>query len=133
VHELLASAENVFGVGNGLIDRRSGIDSRSESERKAVGERRSGIERRSRLPTIGEMPSNEQLAVFARRLKRAMRDEKGRSFFGVASGEDHFTFFSEVIRVIEWIEHTVGSETDAKISCGWTAFYLQPRWLGSGD
>jgi hypothetical protein len=107
-----------LGWAMGMIERRSGIDSRSESEQRAIGERRSGIERRLRLPTTGEMPSKEQLAVFARRLKRAMRDEKGRSFFGVASGEDHFTFFSEVIRVIEWIEHTVGPETDAKTSCG---------------
>jgi hypothetical protein len=53
------------------------------------------------------MPSNEQLALFARRLKRAMRDEKGRGFFGVASGEDHFIFYAEVTRVIDWIDHTV--------------------------
>jgi len=94
----------------GLIERRSGVDSRSESEREAVGERRSGIERRSRPLSTGLMPTNEQLALFARRLKRAIRDEKGRSFFGVASGEDHFTFYPDVIRLIEWIEHTAGSE-----------------------
>jgi hypothetical protein len=56
------------------------------------------------------MPSNEQLVLFARRLKRAMRDEKGRGFFGVASGEDHFTFYSDVVRLIDWIEQTAGSE-----------------------
>ena len=60
------------------------------------------------------MPSNEQLALFARRLKRAMRDEKGRGFFGVASGEDHFTFYEEVVRLIDWIEHTAGSEVEPR-------------------
>jgi hypothetical protein len=92
-----------------LIERRSGIDTRSENEKQAIGERRSGIDRRSRLPSTGLMPSNEQLALFARRLRRAMRDEKGRNFFGVASGEDHFTFYSEVIRLLDWIEHVAGS------------------------
>ena len=86
----------------GPIERRSGIDSRSESEKQIAGERRSGIERRSRLASTGLMPSNEQLVLFGRRLRRAMRDEKGRGFFGVASGEDHFTFYSEVVRLIDW-------------------------------
>jgi hypothetical protein len=95
-----------------LIERRSGVDSRPENEREAVGERRSGIERRSRPPSAGLIPTNEQLALFARRLKRAMRDEKGRNFFGVASGEDHFTFYPDVIRLIDWIEHTAGSKED---------------------
>jgi hypothetical protein len=96
------------------IERRSGIDSRSKDERQAVGERRSGIDRRSALPSTGLMPSKDQLALFARRLKRAMRDEKGRHFFGVASGEDHFTFYSEVVRLIDWIEHTVSSEGEGE-------------------
>jgi hypothetical protein len=95
-----------------MIEGRSGIGSRSESERQIDGERRSGIERRSRLASKGEMPSNEQLALFARRLKRAMRDEKGRAFFGVASGEDQFTFYPEVVRLIDWIEHTAASEAE---------------------
>ncbi len=56
------------------------------------------------------MPTNDQLVLFARRLKRAMRDEKGRNFFGVASGEDHFTFYADVIRLIDWIEHTASLE-----------------------
>jgi hypothetical protein len=94
------------------IERRSGIDSRSESEKQISGERRSDTERRSRLASTGLMPSNEQLVLFARRLKRAIRDEKGRSFFGVASGEDHFTYYSDVVRLIDWIEHTAGSEAD---------------------
>ena len=94
------------------IERRSGIDSRSESEKQISGERRSGTERKFHSPSTGLMPSNEQLALFARRLKRAMRDEKGRGFFGVASGEDHFTYYSDVVRLIDWIEHTAGSEAD---------------------
>src|ERR1700675_191384 len=92
------------------IERRSGIDSRSESEKQISGERRSDTDRRSRLASTGLMPSNEQMVLFVRRLKRAMRDETGRSFFGVASGEDHFTYYSEVVRLIDWIEHTAGSE-----------------------
>lgn len=33
-----------------------------------------------------------------------MRDEKGRAHFGVANGEQDFSVFSDVIRVVEWIE-----------------------------
>ena len=33
-----------------------------------------------------------------------MRDEKGRTYFGVASAEQEFSFFSDVVRVVEWIE-----------------------------
>ena len=33
-----------------------------------------------------------------------MRDEKGRTFFGVANAEQEFSFFSDVVRVVEWIE-----------------------------
>jgi hypothetical protein len=96
-----------------LIERRSGTDSRAESEKQMAGERRAGIDRRTRAAPTGLMPTNEQLALFARRLKRAMRDEKGRGFFGVASGEDHFTFYSEVVRLIDWIEHTVDLDAGA--------------------
>jgi len=96
----------------GLIERRSGTDTRSDSEKQNTGERRSGVERRSRVASTGQMPSNEQLVLFARRLKRAMRDEKGRGFFGVASGEDHFTFYSDVVRLIDWIERTAGTEIE---------------------
>jgi hypothetical protein len=77
----------------GSIERRSEIDSRSESEKQIAGERRPDIERRSRLASKGVMPSNEQLALFARRLKRAMRDEKGRPFLALhlAKTSSHFT------------------------------------------
>lgn len=33
-----------------------------------------------------------------------MRDEKGRSFFGMTNGENDFVLFPEVVRVVEWIE-----------------------------
>ncbi|KGT75003.1 hypothetical protein MA20_37320 [Bradyrhizobium japonicum] len=50
------------------------------------------------------MPSNEQLALFARRLRRAMRDDKSRCHFGLANGEQDFSFYPDVIRIVEWIE-----------------------------
>lgn len=94
-------------------ERRSGIDSRSEEERLRLGERRSGVDRRSEPRT--DMPSNEQLALFARRLRRAMRDEKGRSFFGMANGENDFALHPEVVRTVEWIERlSTGSPQGAE-------------------
>ena len=88
------------------MDRRSGIDSRSEAEKQAAGERRSGGERRAACLS---QPSNEQLALFARRMRRAMRDEKGRHLLGVAIGEGHFSIYPDVVRVVEWIEQMAGS------------------------
>ena len=57
-------------------------------------------------------PSSEQLALFARRLKRAMSDEKSRHFFGVAAGEYDFKFYPDVIRTVEWIEGLVNTEEE---------------------
>jgi hypothetical protein len=37
-----------------------------------------------------KQPSNEQLALFVRRLRRTMNNERCCSFFGVANGEDDF-------------------------------------------
>jgi hypothetical protein len=51
-----------------------------------------------------KQPSNEQLALFIRRLRRAMNNERCRSFFGVANGEDDFVLYPEVLRTVEWIE-----------------------------
>lgn len=79
-------------------DRRSGIDTRSEEEKRLTGERRSGTEPRANAP------SNEQLALFARRLRRTIRDDRGRLFFGVANGDQDFALYPDVIRVVEWIE-----------------------------
>jgi hypothetical protein len=97
-----------------LIERRSGSDLRSEIEQQLIGERRAGIERRYRLASPGEIPSNDHLAMFARRLKRAMRDPNGRGFFGVVSGEDHFTVHNDVSRLLDWIERI--AEPDIKVA-----------------
>jgi len=61
------------------------------------------------------MPSNEQLALFVRRLKRTMRDEKGRSFLGVAIGEGDFALYPDVIRVVEWMEHLIGANASDQL------------------
>ena len=94
-----------------IRERRSGIDARSESEKQLLGERRSGIDRRTDRKSAKPMPSNEQLLLFARRLRRTMRDEKGRAFPGVAVGEQDFSFYPEVIRLVEWIESLAGAES----------------------
>jgi hypothetical protein len=100
-----------------LRERRSGIDTRSEAEKQLVGERRSGVDRRSGEPAK-VMPSTEQLALFARRLRRVMRDEKGRNFFGVANGEQDFALYPDVVRVAEWIEGLASSEKDHQVEDG---------------
>ena len=98
-----------------LRDRRSGIDTRSEAEKQLVGERRLGIDRRSGCEPAKVMPSREQLALFARRLRRALRDEKGRNFFGVTNGEQDFALYPDVVRVAEWIEGMAASEKDHQV------------------
>jgi hypothetical protein len=86
-------------------DRRSGTDTRSDAEKQMVGERRSQIVRRSdQNKTPRPQPSTDQLSIFAKRVKRAMRDEKSRHFFCVASGENDFRVHADVLRVLEWIE-----------------------------
>ena len=86
-------------------DRRSGIDTRSEAEKQMVGERRSQIVRRSdQKKRVSQQPPIDQLSTFAKRVKRAMRDEKSRHFFCVASGENDFRGYADVLRVLEWIE-----------------------------
>jgi len=92
-------------------ERRSGIDTRSEAEKQLLGERRSGIDRRAAGEPAPIAPSKEQLALFARRLRRAMRDERCRGFLGIANGEQDFSFFPEVVRVVDWIER-LGAEGD---------------------
>ena len=92
-------------------ERRSGIDTRSESEKQLLGERRAGNDRRTDRKSAKPMPSNEQLSLFARRLRRTMRDEKGRAFLGVSVGEQEFTFYPEVTRLVEWIESLAGAES----------------------
>jgi hypothetical protein len=58
------------------------------------------------------MPTDEQLMLFARRLRRTMRDEKGRAFLGVAVGEQDFAFYPEVLRLVEWIEDLTAAESE---------------------
>ncbi len=94
-----------------IRERRSGTDTRPESEKQSIGERRSGIDRRTARGPAKPMPSNEQLMLFARRLRRTMRDEKGRAFLGVAIGEQDFTFYPDVIRLVEWIEGLPDAES----------------------
>ena len=95
-----------------IRERRSGIDTRPEAEKQLHGERRSGIDRRTDGESVPTKPSNEQLALFARRLRRAMRDEQGRGYFGVANAEHEFAFFPDVVRVVEWIERLSAAEVE---------------------
>jgi hypothetical protein len=104
-------------------DRRSGVDAWSEVEKQLTGERRSGVDRRSdrRIVKADLRPSNEQLALFARRLRRALTSEKGRDFFGVVRGEYDFAIHSDVLRTVEWIENLVrseGEETEQSVNLG---------------
>jgi hypothetical protein len=95
-------------------ERRSGADTRSELEKQLVGERRSGADRREgqRASAGVDKPSDAQLALFARRLRRALRDEKGRQFFGVTRGEYDFAIYPEVLKTVEWIESLAGSAAE---------------------
>jgi hypothetical protein len=61
---------------------------------------------------MSQKPSNEQLALFARRLKRAMSNQESRRFFGVANGEDDFVSYPDVLRTVEWIEDLVNGKED---------------------
>lgn len=95
-----------------IRDRRSGIDTRSEAEKQLTGERRSGIDRRAVDRPAPITPSNEQLALFVRRLRRIMRDEKGRGHLGVANTEQEFSFFPDVIHVVDWLERLSAVQTE---------------------
>ena len=100
------------------VERRSGLDTRSELEKQQMGERRSGIDRRaeSGASTAAQgnvaRPTDAQLALFARRLRRALRGEKSRDFFGVARGEYDFAIYPEVLKTVEWIESLAGTAAD---------------------
>jgi len=86
-------------------DRRSGTDARSEAEKQLIGERRSQTARRSTENGKASLPpSADQLSLFAKRVKRAMRDERSRHFFCIASAENDFRGHADVLRVLEWIE-----------------------------
>ena len=105
------------------------MDTRSEVEKQPLGERRSGLDRRTErtVHLTGVKPADEQLALFARRLKRALANEKGRDFFGVMRGEDDFAIYPEVLRtLLEALVKEAGSETgqiaDQKVTIRKAAF-----------
>jgi hypothetical protein len=83
-------------------DRRSGLDTRSDVEKQLIGERRSRIDRRSNHDAR-EQPSKDQLSLFLKRVRRALRDDKSRHF-GVAAAENDFSGYVEVLRTLKWIE-----------------------------
>ena len=89
------------------VDRRSGVDTRSEEEKRLMGDRRSQIDRRA--SRASQQPSNEQLALFAKRVRRAIRDEGSRHIFGIASGEGDFSGYPDVLRTLDWIEGLANS------------------------
>jgi hypothetical protein len=106
----MGDSEKRFGE-----ERRSGIDTRSQAERQLIGERRSGMDRRIGRPSPQgcPKPSDERLALFARRLRRALSDKRSRDLFGIANGEDNFSVHADVLRTIEWIESLVGADNHA--------------------
>jgi hypothetical protein len=101
-----------------IEDRRSGADTRLDTEKQLIGERRSAVDRRSERKNIkaSVRPPNEQLALFARRLRRALGSERGREFFGVARGEYDFSIYPDVLRTLEWLERSAiwGTEGSAQ-------------------
>src|SRR3981189_1897658 len=98
-------APQLAGERRGVGGRRAGGDTRAEAEKQRVGERRSQIVRRSDQDrTASQQPSKEQLVLFAKRVKRAMRDENGRHIFCITSGENEFRGHTDVLRVLGWID-----------------------------
>jgi hypothetical protein len=88
-----------------MLERRSGTDNRSDEEKQRIGERRSGADRRA---PRGSQPPNDQLALFAKRVRRILRDETARHLLGTAVGEGQYTMFPDVARAVEWIEQLAG-------------------------
>lgn len=89
------------------VERRSRGDTRPEEEKKLMGERRSQIDRR--VSRSNQQPSKEHLALFAKRIRRVIRDEGARHHFGTPSGEGDFRGHPDVLRSLEWIEGLVNS------------------------
>ena len=63
-------------------------------------------------------PSSEQLTLFVKRIRRMMRDERGRHLLGVAVGEGEFALYPDVIRVIEWLEQLPGANVVQQAESG---------------
>ena len=95
-------------------DRRSGKDTRSAGEKQLLGERRSGLDRRNGEIAAQSIvrPSGGQLALFARRLRRALASESGRHFFGVARTEYEFSAYPDVLHTLEWLETLAKASDD---------------------
>jgi hypothetical protein len=89
------------------IERRALTDTRSEEERQLTGERRSQSDRRT--GAASEQPSKDQLSLFAKRIRRAIRDESSRHIFGICSGDDDFRGHPDVLRALGWIESLANS------------------------
>ena len=105
---------NLNSNGRIVGDRRSGTDTRSDAQKQLIGKRRSAPDRRSETKNIQACvrPPNEQLALFARRLRRALGSERGREFFGVARGEYDFSIYPDVLRTLEWLETSASRGTE---------------------
>jgi hypothetical protein len=63
------------------------------------------------MRNMSQQPSNDQLALFVRRVRRATNSEKSRHCFGVAPGEQEFLLFPEVLRTLDWLESLCGTDT----------------------
>lgn len=104
----MTDSESKFDTDRRIrIERRSGMDTRSEKEKQLIGERRSLTDRRA--SGAGDQPSKEQLSLFAKRIRRAIRDENSRHIFGVPAGEGDFRSYPDVLRALEWIEGLANS------------------------
>ena len=90
------------GDGRTRIERQSLTDPQSEAEGQLTRERRSQIDRRT--GTASKQPSHDQLSLFAKRVRRAIRDESSRHIFGICSGDDDFIGHPDVLRALDWIE-----------------------------
>jgi hypothetical protein len=62
---------------------------------------------------MSRRPTNEQLALFAKRVRRATSNERTRHHFGVPSEEQVFALFPDVMRTLEWIEAGAGAENSS--------------------
>jgi len=97
-------------------DRRSGADNRTEVDKQMMGERRSSLARRSETEGGQAVvrPSDEVLALFVRRLRRALTSQTGQPFFGVLRGESDFSTYPDVLRTLAWLESLAGENKVAK-------------------
>ena len=104
----MADGETKFDADRRIrVERRSGAGTQSEEEKRLTGERRSQIDRRT--GKASEQPSKDQLSLFAKRVRRAIRDENARHIFGIPSGDNDFRGYPDVLRALDWIEGLANS------------------------